>query len=105
MLSPVEDRIQWFLIHHRLHHKTAGIPQIHYFGQEGSYNALVIDPLGPNLSDLLDMCGGKFSVKTVCMAAKQIVRTTLVFSVSAPPLPAQSTHVTCLNSPSPPAYF
>ena len=69
-----------------------GIPQVHYFGQEGLHNVLVIDLLGPNLEDLVrhnlvpfnsafnslfhqfDMCGRKFSIKTVAMAAKQMVR-------------------------------
>ncbi len=49
------------------------MPQVHYFGQEGLHNVLVIDLLGPNLEDLFDMCGRKFSIKTVCMAAKQMV--------------------------------
>ncbi|GAW07796.1 kinase-like protein [Lentinula edodes] len=52
---------------------TPGVPQVHHFGQEGLHNVLVIDLLGPNLEDLFDMCGRKFSVKTVCMAAKQMV--------------------------------
>ncbi|KAL1949363.1 hypothetical protein VTO73DRAFT_8244 [Trametes versicolor] len=52
---------------------TSGVPQVHYFGQEGLHNVLVIDLLGPNLEDLFDMCGRKFSIKTVCMAAKQMV--------------------------------
>lgn len=52
----------------------AGIPQIYHFGQEGLHNILVIDLLGPSLEDLFDMCGRKFSVKTVCMAARQMVR-------------------------------
>lgn len=51
----------------------AGVPQVYYFGQEGLHNILVIDLLGPNLEDLFDMCGRKFSIKTVCMAAKQMV--------------------------------
>lgn len=54
---------------------TAGVPQVHYFGQEGLHNVLVIDLLGPNLEDLFDMCGRKFTIKTVCMAAKQMVST------------------------------
>lgn len=53
--------------------QIAGVPQVHHFGQEGLHNVLVIDLLGPNLEDLFDMCGRKFSVKTVCMAAKQMV--------------------------------
>ncbi|KAK7454438.1 Palmitoylated plasma membrane-bound casein kinase [Stygiomarasmius scandens] len=52
---------------------TPGVPQVHHFGQEGLHNVLVIDLLGPNLEDLFDMCGRKFSIKTVCMAAKQMV--------------------------------
>ncbi|KAJ7284580.1 kinase-like protein [Mycena rebaudengoi] len=52
---------------------TPGVPQVHHFGQEGLHNVLVIDLLGPNLEDLFDMCGRKFTVKTVCMAAKQMV--------------------------------
>lgn len=58
------------------HHPTsflAGIPQIYHFGQEGLHNILVIDLLGPSLEDLFDMCGRKFSTKTVCMAARQMV--------------------------------
>ncbi|KAI8874694.1 binary complex of casein kinase-1 with Cki7 [Backusella circina FSU 941] len=46
-----------------------GIPKAYYFGQEGLHNILVIDLLGPSLEDLFDMCGRKFSVKTVCMLA------------------------------------
>jgi casein kinase 1 len=52
---------------------TVGVPQVHHFGQEGLHNVLAIDLLGPNLEDLFDMCGRKFSIKTVCMAAKQMV--------------------------------
>ncbi|KAI0029384.1 CK1/CK1/CK1-G protein kinase [Vararia minispora EC-137] len=51
----------------------AGIPQIYHFGSEGLHNILVIDLLGPSLEDLFDMCSRKFSVKTVCMAARQMI--------------------------------
>ncbi|KAF8485597.1 kinase-like protein [Gautieria morchelliformis] len=50
-----------------------GIPQIYHFGQEGLHNILVIDLLGPSLEDLFDMCGRKFSIKSTCMVAKQML--------------------------------
>jgi len=77
--SLIEPRIRRFLTRHLLRHKTAGIPQIYHFGQEGLHNILVIDLLGPSLEDLFDMCDRKFRIKTVCMAARQMVRAALVF--------------------------
>lgn len=53
---------------------AAGIPNVYYFGQEGLHNILVIDLLGPSLEDLFDHCNRKFTVKTVVMVAKQMVR-------------------------------
>ncbi|KAJ1741284.1 Palmitoylated plasma membrane-bound casein kinase [Coemansia sp. RSA 1086] len=51
----------------------SGIPDVHYFGQEGLYNVLCIDLLGPSLEDLFDMCGRRFSIKTVAMLAKNML--------------------------------
>lgn len=53
--------------------RSAGIPNVYYFGQEGLHNILVIDLLGPSLEDLFDHCNRKFTVKTVVMVAKQMV--------------------------------
>jgi len=52
---------------------SPGIPNVYYFGQEGLHNILVIDLLGPSLEDLFDMCGRKFTIKTVVMVAKQML--------------------------------
>ncbi|SCU87686.1 LAMI_0D07074g1_1 [Lachancea mirantina] len=50
-----------------------GIPRAYYFGQEGMHNVLIIDLLGPSLEDLFEWCGRKFSVKTTCLVAKQMI--------------------------------
>jgi len=50
-----------------------GVPNAYYFGQEGPENILCIDLLGPSLEDMFDLCKRKFSVKTVCMVAKEMI--------------------------------
>ncbi|KAI8086436.1 kinase-like domain-containing protein [Halteromyces radiatus] len=52
---------------------SVGIPSAYYFGQEGLHNILVIDLLGPSLEDMFDVCGRRFSTKTVAMLAKQMI--------------------------------
>ncbi|KAJ3277086.1 casein kinase I [Terramyces sp. JEL0728] len=56
----------WFLI-------SVGVPNVYYFGQEGLHNILCIDLLGPSLEDMFDLCNRKFTVKTACMVAKQMI--------------------------------
>lgn len=49
------------------------MPNVYYYGHEGLHNVLVIDLLGPSLEDLFDFCTRKFSIKTTCMVAKQMI--------------------------------
>ncbi|KAJ3201650.1 casein kinase I, partial [Clydaea vesicula] len=56
-----------------------GVPAVHYFGQDGLHNILCIDLLGQNLESMFDLCGRKFSIKTVAMVAKRML--TLIQSV------------------------
>lgn len=52
---------------------TPGLPHTHYYGQEGQYNVLVMDLLGPSLEDLFNFCSRRFSIKTVLMLAEQML--------------------------------
>lgn len=76
-VSLIHSQIAPSLLNLYLQYYSAGIPQIYHFGQEGLHNILVIDLLGPSLEDLFDMCGRKFSIKSVCMTARQMVCVTL----------------------------
>ncbi|KAH7927903.1 kinase-like protein [Leucogyrophana mollusca] len=53
---------------------TVGVPRVYYFGREGPYNVLVTDQLGSGLVQLFNKCGRKFSMKTVCMIAVQMIK-------------------------------
>ena len=53
--------------------KKVGIPTLHWFGQEGGFNIMVIDLLGPSLEDLFNLCNRKFGLKTGLMLVDQMV--------------------------------
>lgn len=51
----------------------SGIPKFHWFGTENGFYVLIIDLLGPSLSDLFHYCDDIFSLKTVLMIADQLL--------------------------------
>lgn len=51
-----------------------GIPTVKSYGFSGDYNILVFELLGKSLEDLFQDQGCKFSMKTVCMIADQMLQ-------------------------------
>lgn len=47
---------------------------MHYYGQEGDYNVMVLDVLGPSLEALFKFCDRKFSTKTMALIAIQCLQ-------------------------------
>ena len=58
---------------YKMIHGGVGIPNIRWHGNEGDYNVMVLDLLGPTLEDLFNYCSRKFSLKTVLMLADQML--------------------------------
>jgi hypothetical protein len=54
---------------------TVGVPRVlhHEHAESQGYTALVIELCGPSLDHLRERCGGKFTIKTVCFIARQMV--------------------------------
>jgi serine/threonine protein kinase len=57
-----------------LYQPNKGIAQLFWSGVQGDYHILVMELIGPSLEQLFKNCGGKFSLSTVALIGKQILR-------------------------------
>jgi len=50
-----------------------GVPRVRWYGKEGLFRVVVLDLMGPSLSDLFYSVGKQFSLKTTLMLAEQMI--------------------------------
>ncbi|KPI83618.1 putative casein kinase I [Leptomonas seymouri] len=53
---------------------AAFMPIVYGFSEEGDYNVMVMELMGPSLEDLLSSCGHRLSLKTTLMLADQMLK-------------------------------
>lgn len=46
---------------------------MHWCGQDEDYSFIVLEEFGKSFKELLEICGGKFTLKTVLMLAEEII--------------------------------
>ncbi|KAJ8468816.1 hypothetical protein ONZ51_g9387 [Trametes cubensis] len=67
---------------------TVGFPRVLWSGKDGNCQVLILEKLGPTLDQLRRICRGRFSLRTICMLADQMVRHDISTSpVPSPPKP------------------
>ena len=59
---------------YRVFQGDPGIPQIFWFGVEGTHNVMVMELLGQSLEELLQSNKGRLHLKTVLLLADQMIR-------------------------------
>ena len=75
-LEPIKNQLKQLFMEHEIYKrmkKVEGVPAVHHFGIEGDFNCMVMEVLGPSLEDLFKYCHRKFTIKTTCMVAIQLI--------------------------------
>jgi len=55
------------------------MPHVLYYGRLEKDNIMVMELLGPSIEDLFRLCQRRFSMKTICMIAKQLVNIEYIY--------------------------
>lgn len=75
-LEPMSNSQDQLLFESRVYKQMQGgigIPRLRWYGQDQNFNVLVVERLGLSLEDLFDICGRRFSLKTVLQIADQMI--------------------------------
>lgn len=62
-------------VYRYLYKEDIGIPNIYWSGVQDDYNIMVVEMLGPNLENLFNLCGRRFSLKTTIYVAQEMIKT------------------------------
>eukprot|EP00746_Dinoflagellata_sp_MGD_P141681 gnl/MRDRNA2_/MRDRNA2_74753_c0_seq3.p1 gnl/MRDRNA2_/MRDRNA2_74753_c0~~gnl/MRDRNA2_/MRDRNA2_74753_c0_seq3.p1 ORF type:complete len:512 (-),score=63.17 gnl/MRDRNA2_/MRDRNA2_74753_c0_seq3:89-1531(-) len=54
-------------------HEEDGVPNLRWYGNEGPWNIMVMDLLGPSLEELFKTCDRQFSLQTVLRLGEQMI--------------------------------
>lgn len=68
-----ESKIYRYLCSSSTGQPVIGIPQVKWYGQEGDYNVMAMELLGPSVEDLFNFCHRRFSLKTILLLAEQML--------------------------------
>ena len=72
-LDAIQPMLQYEAVLYKKLQGMTGISNMHWYGVEGDYNALVMDLQGPSLHSLFKFCNNEFDMKTILWIAIQMI--------------------------------